>query len=280
MKLCTKCDKQKDYSEFYKSKRTKCGYRERCKNCENKYNKSQAEKRKDSNYVKRLKKYFNESYFENIDSEDKAYFLGFIYADGCIRYDEKRSIYNTLIKIHSKDEHILHSLIECVDGDLKIIKVKNRDIVQLSLTGKKLSKDLINIGLHQNKTFTLKYPEINPELERHFLRGYFDGDGCIRIKTDKRDGSQIGDMRFVGGSVEMLNGINERMNFLFGTKKNSLYGPKDKNYRFLGWGSMTDIEKIYKGFYEDSNFFLHRKKETFDNVINIIKDKKKYRKII
>jgi hypothetical protein len=41
---------------------------------------------------------------------------------------------------------------------------------------------------------------------------------------------------------------------------------------------MTDIENIYHGFYEDSNFYLHRKKETFDKVMDIIKDKKKYRK--
>ena len=85
----------------------------------------------------------------------------------------------------------------------------------------------------------------------------------------------------LSGSFNMtLDGvfINERMNFLFETKKNSLYGPKDKNYRFLGWCGMTDIENIYHGFYDDSNFYLNRKKETFDKVIDIIKDKKKYRK--
>lgn len=221
------------------------------------------------------RKEYNHSYFENIDTEDKAYFLGFIYADGSIVTNKRNSFY---LKLHIKDLHIIKTFIKCIDGEMTPWKQKGRDIIQVSISGEKIINDLLKIGLHQNKTFTLKYPEINPELERHFLRGYFDGDGCIRIKTDKRDGSQIGDMRFVGGSVEMLNGINERMNFLFGTKKNSLYGPKDKNYRFLGWGSMTDIEKIYKGFYEDSNFFLYRKKETFDSVINIIKDKKKYRK--
>lgn len=78
--------------------------------------------------------------------------------------------------------------------------------------------------------------------------------------------------------VDMLNSLNERMNFLFGSKMNSIYGPKDKNYKFLGWGSMTDIENIYHGFYDDSNFYLNRKKETFDKVMDIIRDKKKYRK--
>lgn len=221
------------------------------------------------------RKEYNHSYFESIDTEDKAYFLGFLYADGSIVTNKRNSLY---LKIHPKDEHILKDFIKCIDGEMKIWKQKNRDICQILISGKKIIQDLIRHGLHQNKTFSLKYPDIPIELERHFIRGYFDGDGCIRIKKDKRDGKEIGDMRFVGGSIEMLNSINERMNFLFGTKKNSLYGPKDKNYKFLGWASMTDIENIYDGFYEDSNFYLHRKKETFDKVIDIIKDKKKYRK--
>jgi hypothetical protein len=222
-----------------------------------------------------LRKEYNHSYFENIDSEDKAYFLGFIYADG---YIVKNGRNRLIINIHTKDQHILEDLIVCIDGKMNIWNQKGRNICQISISGKKIVEDLIKHGLHQNKTFTIKYPNIPVELERHFLRGYFDGDGCIRVKRDKRDGKEIGDMRFVGGSIDMLNSINERMNFLFGTKKNSLYGPKDKEYKFLGWAKMTDIENIYHGFYDDSNFYLKRKKETFDKVMSIIKDKKKYRK--
>lgn len=221
------------------------------------------------------RKEYNQSYFENIDTEDKAYFLGFIYADGYIA-TKKRNRFS--IKIHIKDSHIIESFINCINGEMIPWKQKNRDIIQVSVSGKKIIIDLLNLGLHQNKTFTLKYPDIPIELERHFIRGYFDGDGCIRVKTDSRDGSKIGDMRFVGGSIDMLHTINDRMNFLFGTKKNSLYGPKNKNYKFLGWGSMSDIEKIYNGFYEDSNFYLKRKKETFDEVMSIIVNKLKYRK--
>ena len=116
-----------------------------------------------------------------------------------------------------------------------------RDICEVSLSGKKIVKDLEEKGLHPNKTFTIKYPEISEELERHFLRGYFDGDGCIRISTDKRDGSKRGDLRLVSGSIEMLEMINERMNVLFGTNLNKLYGPKNKEYKFIGWAGMKDI---------------------------------------
>jgi hypothetical protein len=76
----------------------------------------------------------------------------------------------------------------------------------------------------------------------------------------------------------MLNKLNERMNVLFGTNINKLYGPKDKEFKYIGWAGMTDIEKIYEGFYSDAYLFLERKKIIFDEVIKIINNKKIYRK--
>lgn len=122
------------------------------------------------------------------------------------------------------------------------------------------------------------FEKIDTEDKAYFLRGYFDGDGCIRTSINKRDGTKRGDLRIVGGSLDMLNKINERMNVLFGTNINKLYGPRNKEFKYIGWAGMTDIEKIYQGFYSDSNLFLKRKKIIFDEVITIINDKKKYRK--
>jgi hypothetical protein len=161
---------------------------------------------------------------------------------------------------------------------MELWKHKQRDMVELKLNGKKIVNDLEKIGVYPNKTFTIDYPMIDENLERHFLRGYFDGDGCIRINTDKRDGSKRGDLRIVSGSINMLNKINERMNFLFGTNMNKLYGPKNKEYKFIGWAGMSDIEKIYNGFYLNSDLFLKRKKTIFDEVVETIKNKLKYRK--
>jgi hypothetical protein len=153
-----------------------------------------------------------------------------------------------------------------------------REMCEVNLSGKKIINDLENKGVYPKKTFTIKYPDIDEKLERHFLRGYFDGDGCVRVNTDKRDGNKRGDLRIVGGSMDMLNKINERMNKLFNTSINKLYGPKDKDYGFIGWAGMADIEKIYNGFYNETDLFLTRKKIIFDSVINEIKNKTKYRK--
>jgi hypothetical protein len=224
------------------------------------------------------KKKYNENYFETIDSEDKAYFLGFIFADGCITNDVKKYRYQLTIKLHNKDFSILERFIKSIDGEMGIWKNKKREMCEVFLSGKKIINDLQTLGVVQNKTFLVKYPQIDEKFERHFLRGYFDGDGCIRINTDKRDGSQRGDLKIVGGSLDMLNKINERMNLLFGTNINKLYGPKIKEYKFIGWSKMKDIENIYNGFYHESNFFLQRKKHIFDEVIETIKNKQKYRK--
>ena len=225
-----------------------------------------------------IRKKYNENYFEKIDTEDKAYFLGLIYADGCLLLDSKKYIYKLTLKIHPKDKEILYKFKKKINGEMDIWFHKQREMCEINLSGKKLVSDLIKIGLHPNKTFTIKYPNIDKNLEPHFLRGYFDGDGCIRINLDKRDNSKRGDLRIVSGSIDMLNKINERMNFLFDTNMNKLYGPKEKDYRFLGWAAMKDIEKIYDGFYSQSDLFIMRKKVIFDKVISIIENKHKYRK--
>ena len=225
-----------------------------------------------------IRKKFNEDYFELIDTPEKAYFLGFIFADGCLIDNPKEYRYKLNIKIHNKDEDILKKFISLLDSEVKIWRSNNRDICEIGFSSKKMINDLKNIGLHQNKTYTIHYPKIDEKIERHFLRGYFDGDGCIRINEDKRDHSKRGDLRIVGGSVKFIETLNERMGKLFGVNVNKLYGPKNKRYKFIGWAGMSDIERIYNGFYSDTDLFLTRKKIIFNEVIDIIRDKNKYRK--
>jgi hypothetical protein len=275
-KICSKCKIEKYESEFYKTTRNETGLRENCIICIKEYNKNIDRKQK--NYVKRKKYFYDEEFFENINNEEKAYFLGFVFADGSVVYDKKKFRYQLTLKLHTKDNHILESFIKSVNGEMKVWKHRQREISEVHFSGKKITNDLIKLGATPRKTFTLCYPNIDKNLERHFLRGYFDGDGCIRINTDKRDGSKRGDLRIVSGSIEMLNKINERMNYLFGTNINKLYGPKNKEYKFIGWAGMSDIEKIYNGFYSDTDLFLKRKKIIFDEVVETIKNKQKYRK--
>lgn len=224
-----------------------------------------------------MKKYkYDEDYFNIIDTEEKSYFLGLIASDGCVINNEVRKMLT--LKLHIKDKHILESMLLSIKSEGKIWYHNQRNICEIKFSGEKIVKDLEKYHITPNKTKIITYPEIDPNFDKHFIRGYFDGDGCIRINIDKRDNSIRGDLRIVSGSISMLESINQKMNCLFNTNMNKLYGPKDKDFKYIGWAGMTDIEKIYYGMYGNSKIFLKRKKEIFDNVIELIKNKKKYRK--
>ena len=88
---------------------------------------------------------FNQNYFENIDSEHKAYFLGFLMADGSVAKNRNK----LTIKINNKDIEVLESFSKCVEfeGDIWHSS-KRKDICEIGISSKKMKSDLINLGVH------------------------------------------------------------------------------------------------------------------------------------
>ena len=135
----------------------------------------------------RKKRYFirhiyNHNYFEQIDSIDKAYFLGFIFADG---YINKSGLY---LNIALKDKEILYSFANFLDNNGDIISFIDEKYIRLALYSQKISSDLSKLGAFQQKSEKLLPPNnISPEYISHFIRGFFDGNGSIYF--DKRNKS-------------------------------------------------------------------------------------------
>jgi hypothetical protein len=152
------------------------------------------------------------------------------------------------------------------------------NISSISITSSKTKKDLENLGINSNKTMVVKYPNISEDLQNHFMRGVFDGDGCISLRTDKRDNSQRGQVNICSGSYDFIKEYYDRLVKYCGLSgKNKIRSPKG-SYYVVDWGGLSDVEKIYEFLYKDSNVCLKRKKETFDKVVSITKEKNKYRK--
>src|ERR1035437_3893868 len=133
----------------------------------------------------------NEDYFEIIDTEEKAYLLGFMYADGNL----SKGGSGIKICLQEEDRDILEKFSIPIYGFAKIyeeIKVKNgisRRYLTSAVYCEKMHKDLTKLGCPPKKTFIIRMPhkDIVPEhLLRHFIRGYFDGDGCICITNPIR----------------------------------------------------------------------------------------------
>lgn len=125
---------------------------------------------------------YDESYFKNIDTPEKSYFLGLFYADGCNM--------NDIISI-SLQERDLYILEECkrqikYSGDLHYVKkrtINSQPQYKLSISRTELSSDLTKLGAMKNKTFKIRFPYfIDKELWSSFLAGYTMGDGSINKK--------------------------------------------------------------------------------------------------
>ena len=226
----------------------------------------------------RVQKYnFNENYFEKIDTEDKAYFLGFIVADGCVRDNKAKYM---KLKLKYNDYNILEKFIKYTEYLGNVYYHKDKKYCELTLSGEKIILDLNNLGIFSNKTMIVKYPNIPRELENHFMRGLFDGDGCISVRTVKensRDTGPRGPVNICSGSIDFIETYVDKLNEYCGITKNKIRCPKG-TYYVIDWGSFSDIEKFYEFFYKDATVYLERKKETFDNAVYISRSKIKYRK--
>lgn len=128
-----------------------------------------------------MRKYeINENYFDIIDTEHKVYTLGFLYVDGY--NNEKKNIVK--ISLVENDKEILEKIKSpiCSQKPLRYYKYKTNRQPQYSfvIDNSHISSILSKLGVVQAKTFKLKFPNfLNKKLIRHFIRGYFDGDGCI-----------------------------------------------------------------------------------------------------
>ena len=134
------------------------------------------------------KYYYNKDYFKKIDTNEKAYWLGFLYADGCItRFYKGEKLKSMSLEITLKDddcEHLIkfnNALESNVPIQHRIINNKyNADRLVINCT--EMCKDLINLGCTPVKSLILEFPKndiVPQEFIRDFIRGYFDGDGGV-----------------------------------------------------------------------------------------------------
>lgn len=196
--------------------------------------------------MKRQSKYkFKENFFEIIDTEEKAYWLGFLYADGCVRNNKKNRIYAVRLRLAVKDLSHLKKFKKalCSNHPIKIntdrIKYKNKwnefDICSIYVYSIKMVEDLIALGCIPKKSLILKFPNAKQVPEKfihHFIRGYFDGDGHIgfnhkfKLMGTKKFLNKVKDIIKVGKIKPQCNVF-----FLCAYKKKSIISIRDFLYR-------------------------------------------------
>lgn len=122
---------------------------------------------------------YNSGYFERIDSSEKAYWLGFLYADGYVTSGDRWGL-----ELSSVDFEHMNNLLEAFDCNCRIkTRCRNgNESCLFQIKNKRMYDSLVNAGVVRNKTCILEFPsqEIVKEIfYADFIRGFFDGDGCV-----------------------------------------------------------------------------------------------------
>ena len=200
------------------------------------------------------KHHCDESFFEVIDTEDKAYWLGFIYADGCV-YKGTGETYRLQINLKSSDDTHLNKLNKALNSDYKLTyyNVNDHKSVGLKINSTKMCKDLMKLGVIERKSNIITFPHNIPDyLIRHFIRGYFDGDGCVSMSINNNFKKSFS---ICSGSVNFIDSICNILNIQKYIKDNVI---------IASTSDTNTICDIYKYLYDDSTIYLNRKKHAFD----------------
>lgn len=198
----------------------------------------------------------DEFYFSNIDSKEKAYWLGFLYADGCVHSNSNE------ISITLKDRDHLEKFRKAIKSNNKIGESIDKrfssmpKIYHFSIKDKQLKSDLIKWGCVPNKSLSLtKIPNIPRDFVSHFIRGYFDGDGSLHWLN----GTKNFRVSFVG-TAPFLKDIQKELGLSLSLGQQE--GNKSKYFQVAGRKQVPMIlDYIYKD--SDENIRLTRKYKNY-----------------
>lgn len=200
-----------------------------------------------------------EDYFDCIDSEIKAYFLGLILTDGCIFVSKKNGVASVSITLKKDDAYILKRFKEETQTNTEVIFDK-RGTATIAIRSNQLAKALSSYGVRSGKENRLQLPSIENGLMPHMLRGMFDGDGSI-ASTIGKDGKHKHCITICGQPAlieEIQNHFIKTCNIV--ARKLYLY---NDSFGEVKWSRIEDMKKIGDYLYQDASFFMERKHQNF-----------------
>lgn len=225
----------------------------------------------------RYRKYsVDNTYFDVIDNQDKAYILGFLYADGNVNL-KKSTI---TLSLQESDIEILHKINSCLcsNSPIKIIDQSHHkqpneysnyhysDMATLRVYNKHMCESLIDHGVFENKSLILKFPQwLDNQLYQHFIRGYFDGDGgyCTTYKY----GYGYNDSISITSTENFCNVAIDIIRKCAGISGGGVYESSCHNgiTKYVGIGGANQVKAFFDWIYDNANLYLERKHEQYIN---------------
>lgn len=201
----------------------------------------------------------DDSFFDKIDTEEKAYWLGVMFADGNVSLN---SCGTGQLFLSSIDKNWINQFRDSIHFTGNLLKETHRhyhkEIWKLHITNNHLFFSLLKVGCVPCKSNIIQFPSIEEPLVHHFIRGYFDGDGCVSIhkylsgknNTTLRSSISSGSGMFMKKLMQFLP-VKHNVLKYYSNVYTVSYGVKDSY-------------SLYNYMYSDATVFLIRKKEKFE----------------
>jgi hypothetical protein len=255
-KNCPKCNKEMFYT-FKSNLHRSCRANSVCISC------SHVELK--NNIVRR-----NSNFFEIINTEEKSYWLGFLLADGCVC--PKKRGYRVDVNLARIDYSHLKKLANIFKIEVKFYSSyskqqnKYRYGCNLGFSDEKIWNDLNSKGIIHRKTYKNDSDKIfnciPRKLIRHFIRGYFDGDGTVG--WNRQIGMYSCQISFISYTKGVLEKIKKYILEDIGINNNYIYGRESKYV--LAWGGCRQLDCLFNYLYRDATVFLERKRKKFEKI--------------
>ena len=244
-----------------------------------------------------MRKYtLNENYFKVLDTPEKAYVLGFIYADGCISHNQDS--YRISITQIAERKDILYKIKKELESTSEITLVKDvkNETYHLNFYSRTLGEDLIKLGCTPNKSLTIQFPNFIPDhLMHHFIRGIFDGDGCIwngkRRKMLVKDSSResgfrerivqnvkftfTGNVNFISDLQKYLvekNVVNKATKLNFSKAKNP-NNNTSANVCTMEYSGRKQAKQLFDFMYKNATIYCESKYNKFQEIFCALDEK-------
>ncbi len=214
--------------------------------------------------------YLNESYFEVIDTEDKAYFLGLLFADGSVQKIQKSDngySHTISLELNTEDRDVIAQFVKSIDTNLKVKDYhrvtdgRERNMSKITIHSKKIFEDLWNLGKRPMKVDTcVIVPDLPNDLVRHFIRGYFDGDGCIYSTSEMPRVT-------IYGTYDFLTSLKDEISKTININRLGVHQKKDTNVSMFSITKYDEIKDFYEYLYSNAKFYMKRRKEKFEECL-------------
>lgn len=205
----------------------------------------------------------NENYFNIINTQNKAYFLGLIISDGNV-FKPLGGNKQSSISITLKDEDIY--ILKKFKEELNIntsINSDGRGSSMIAIRSNVMAADLKKYGIKERKSFDTSLPVLNESMMSHLIRGIMDGDGSVQAHQTNVKNRYKHSVGFCGTELLMYQ-IRDYLTSHLNISVPKIYTYKSRTLSMLTWASINDMHTILEYLYNDAETYLIRKRNKYE----------------